>query len=522
MNIAEHAPALIIVIPLIAALLNTAVGLWKRELCYPLTLAALGVCALLSFNIMDTVMTSGTISYRLGGWAPPWGIEYVIDHLNAFIAIIVAFISLIVGVYSKKSIEQEISADKIPYFYTIYLLLTVGLLGITITGDVFNIYVFLEITSLAAYALIAIGDDRAPLASFNYVIMGTIGACFYLLGVGYLYIVTGTLNMADLARLLPDLYHSKVVLASFAFFVVGVAIKIAFFPLHRWLPDAYTHAPSTVSAFVASTMTKVGAYVMIRIMFTVFEPRFSTEILPMSAILGWSAVAAIIAGSVLALSQTDIKRMISYILVAEVGYIVMGVSIGNKTAFTGAVLHILNDAFMMACLFLVIGAVVYKTGARNIHNFEGMNKKMPLTMAAFTVAAISMIGIPPTAGFFSKWYLVLGAIEAQKWVFAAALIFSSLVNAILFFRILEKVYFKGEPHILSHAKDNEDNPPLLSFSKNPPIPPLLKGGKGGFYDEAPLSMLVPILVMAAGIIVLGFYSGDIISSVIQFTVPKGF
>jgi multicomponent Na+:H+ antiporter subunit D len=197
--------------------------------------------------------------------------------------------------------------------------------------------------------------------------------------------------------------------------------------------------------------------------------------------------------------------MISYILVAEVGYIVMGVSIGNRTAFTGAVLHILNDAFMMACLFLVIGAVVYRTGTRDINDFNGLelNKKMPLSMAAFTIAAISMIGVPPTAGFFSKWYLVLGAINAEKWVFAAALIFSSLVNAILFFRILEKVYFKGS------SKAEPSHPGTLE-SLNPSI------------NEAPASMLVPIYVMAAGILVLGFYSGDIISTVIQYTVPEGF
>ncbi len=490
MNITAHAPILIIVIPLIASFLNTVIGLWRKNLCYPLLVSVLSVIILLSINIMDTVINYGTIHYRLGGWAPPWGIEYVIDHLNAFIAIIVSFMSFIVAVYSKRSIEQELPADKIIYFYTVYLLLTTGLLGITVTGDLFNLYVFLEITSLAGYALIAIGDDRAPVASFNYLIMGTIGACFYLLGVGYLYIVTGTLNIADLSRLLPDLYYSKVVLVAFAFFMVGIGIKIAFFPLHTWLPDAYTHAPSTVSAFAASTMTKVGVYVMIRIMFTVFKPYFSIEIIPMATILSWTAAAAIISGSILAIAQTDLKRMLSYILIAEVGYIVMGISVANEAGFTGAVLHILNDAFMMSCLFLVAGAIVYKTGTRYIYNFGGLNKNMPLTMAAFSVAAISMIGIPPTAGFFSKWYLILGAINAQKWVFAGILLFSSLVNALIFYRILEKIYF------------------------NEPAKP--------FFDEVPLSMLIPILIMAAGILVLGMYSGRIISSIIQFTVPEGF
>ncbi len=493
MNIQAQAPVLIIIIPLLASLINILIGTWRRDLCYPFALIVLGSCLLLAFNIMDTVINTGTIHYRIGGWAPPWGIEYVIDHLNAFIAVIVTSMSFIVSVYSRRSIEKELRASKIPYFYTLYILLTTGLLGITVTGDVFNIYVFLEITSLAGYALIAIGDEKAPMASFNYVVMGTIGACFYLLGVGYLYIMTGSLNIADLQRLLPDLYGSTVILVAFAFFLIGVSIKIAFFPLHTWLPDAYTHAPSAVSAVVASTMTKVGAYVMIRITFTVFEPRFSSEIIPMTSILGWSSVLAIISGSVLALAQTDFKRTLSYILIAEVGYIVIGLSVGNRAGFTGSVLHILNDAFMVACLFMVAGAVVYKKGSRNIDAFTGLNKRMPFTMAAFGIAAISMIGVPPTAGFFSKWYLVLGTIEAGQWVFASALLFSSLINAVIFVRILEKVYFNGENVSIPQSR-----------------------------DEVPLSMLFPVIFMGAGILVLGLYSGDIISSVIQHTVPKGF
>jgi multicomponent Na+:H+ antiporter subunit D len=496
----EQAPVLIIIVPLLASLLNLIIGLWRKGLCYPLVVASLGACVLSSFAVMDTVISSGALQYRLGGWAPPWGIEYAIDHLNAFIAVIVSSISLVVAVYSKKSIEQELP-DKIVTFYTIFLLLVTGLLGIVVTGDVFNLYVFLEIASLAGYALIAIGDDRAPLASFNYVIMGTIGACFYLLGVGYLYIVTGSLNMADLSHLLPELYGSKVVLVAFAFFMVGVAIKMAFFPLHVWLPDAYTNAPSTVSAFVASTMTKVGAYVMIRIMYTVFKPYFSTDILPASSILGWVAAVAMIYGCIMAIAQTDIKRMLSYIIIAEVGYIVMGVSIGNSLGFTGAVLHILNDALMMACLFMVAGAIVFKTGSRDVNGFGDLHKKMPFTMAALAIAGISVIGVPPTCGFFSKWYLVLGAIHAKEWIFAVAFLLSSLLNAIIFFRIIERIYLQPRKSTHGHGE-------LIH--------------KESVRDEAPLSMLAPIYAMVAGILVLGIYSGQIVSTVIRFTVPEGF
>ncbi|MCX8029991.1 MAG: monovalent cation/H+ antiporter subunit D family protein [Thermodesulfovibrionales bacterium] len=492
----EQAPILIVAIPLLMAFLNIPFGLFKRTLSYPITVITTFLCVYFSYLIADTVVNNGNISYRLGGWEPPWGIEYAIDHLNAYMLIIVSIVSFIVAIYSKNSIEKEIAKEKTVYFYTIYLLLVTGLLGIVVTGDLFNLFVFLEIASLAGYALVAIGEDRAPLATFNYIVMGTIGACFYLLGVGYLYIVTGSLNITDLTKLLPPLYHSKVVLVAFAFFVVGVAIKIALFPLHTWLPDAYTHAPSTVSAFVAATMTKVGAYAMIRVMFTVFEPSFTLEALPTTEILGWVASAAMMFGCIMALAQDDLKRMLAYILVAEVGYIVMGVSVGNKEGFIGSVLHILNDSFMMVSLFLVAGAIMYKEGHRNIKKFANLHKKMPVTMGCFVIAAISMVGVPPTAGFFSKWYLILGAINAQKWFFVAFLLLSSLMVAVAFFKIIQNTFFHPSE---SHHKHEE------------PI-----------RDEVPSGMLLPIFVMSVSLLLIGFLSGQIIDLLIQHAVPKGF
>jgi multicomponent Na+:H+ antiporter subunit D len=498
--ISDQFPALIIVFPLIIAFFINIVGWWWKRPCFYMSMLALSVSFISAVGILNTVISNGTIHYRLGGWEPPWGIEYVVDHLNALILVIVSFVGLVVGIYSKRSIEKE-SPEKIPQFYSIYTLLVMGLLGITVTGDAFNLYVLLEITSLSSYALIALGEDRAPLASFNYVIMGTIGACFYLLGVAYLYIATGSLNMADLSQLLPNLYNSKVVLVAFAFLMVGVAIKMAFFPLHIWLPDAYTHAPSAVSAFVAGTMTKVGAYVMIRVMFTIFKPYFSIKMLPATTILGWIAAAAMIYGCILAIAQKDIKRMLCYIIIAEVGYIVMGVSVGNRMGFTGAVLHIMNDAFMMACLFLVVGAVYYKTGARTLSEYKALFKKMPLTSGSFAIGALSVIGIPPTCGFFSKWYLVLGAINAQQWVFAAALLVSSLLSAVVFFRVLQNIFFT--PSESAHAHESEIHVEIKR-------------------DEAPASMLIPVFITVAGILLLGVFSGKIISTVIQYAVPEGF
>jgi multicomponent Na+:H+ antiporter subunit D len=495
--IASPFPILIIVIPLISAFLIIIAGLLRKSLCYPLMILSLSFSLLSSLAILNDVLSHGTLHYRLGGWAPPWGIEYVIDHLNAFVAFIVSAISLLIGISSKRMVEREFP-EKAVYFYCLFLLQVTGLLGIVVTGDVFNLYVFLEIASLAGYALIAIGEDGAPFASFNYMIYGTIGACFYLLGVGYLYIVTGSLNMADLSTLLPDLHSSKVVLTAFAFFMVGIAIKMALFPLHVWLPDAYTYAPSAVSSLVAPLTTKVGAYVMIRILFTIFSPSFFIETIPAALLFRWVAGVAVLFGCILALAQTDLKRMLGYVLIAEIGYIALGIGFGNRNGLTGAILHILNDGLMMACLFMVVGAITYKGWPRKIARFTGLHRKMPLTMAAFVLSALSVVGIPPTCGFFSKWYLVLGAIDSKQWLFVAVLLVSSLFNAILFFRVIEKAYF--EPAMDEHGTDR----------------------KAVEVDEAPLTILIPLLIMTGGILAVGLLSGKIVSGIIRFAIPAHF
>ncbi|MFC1524859.1 monovalent cation/H+ antiporter subunit D family protein [Planctomycetota bacterium] len=490
----EQAPALIIVIPLIAAFLTLFIGRWKEYLCYP-WVCLIGLTSfILSLLVLMQVLAHGPIHYHFGSWLPPWGIEYAIDHLNAFMLVLVSFISLLVLIYSKNSVRQELPG-KIVYFYTVILLLITGLMGIVITGDMFNLYVFTEISALSAYALIAVGDKKAPVASFNYLVMGTIGTCFYLLGVGYLYMVTGTLNMADLAQRLPDLYQSKVVLVGLSFFLVGLALKMGLFPLHLWLPDAYTHAPSTVSALIAPTMTKVSAYVLIRVLFTVFKPAFISGLIPLTQILSWLAVGAIIFGSIWAIAQYDLKRMLAYSSIAQIGYIVLGISLVNRLALTGSLLHILNHALMKGCLFLIAGAIIYRTGTRDIRQFRNLNlrKHMPLTLIAFVIAALAMVGIPPTCGFFSKWYLILGALAKQEWFFAVILVVGSLLSAVYFFKVIEQLWL---------APPDKDQTPT-------PI------------KEAPLSMLLPIGILVLGILTAGIFSGTIIEYLLQFALPAG-
>jgi len=496
--IAEQAPVLIVVICLMSAVATPLVGWMKKQLCYPWVILALLGSTLCSVLVLNTVMHEGVIHYRLGGWLPPWGIEYVIDHLNAMMLVLITGSALLVAIYSKRSLEAELP-DRTIFFYTLYLLQVTGFLGIVITGDVFNLYVFLEIASLAGYALIATGEDGAPLAAFRYLILGTVGACFYLLGVGYLYMVTGSLNLAELAEILPRLYGSKVILVAFAFFMVGIALKMALFPLHLWLPDAYTKAPSVAGALIAPLMTKVAVYIMLRVMFTLFRPYFSIELLPVTQILLYAGIIAIFMGAIMALAQRNFKRMLCYIVIAEVGYMVGGVGVANTVAIRGAILHVMNDVVMTLGLFAVAGIIAYKMRSNELTAFDAIFKKMPFTMAAFLVVALSVIGVPPTCGFFSKWYLIQGSIMAGNWIFVCALLFSSLVNVILFFRIIETGYYDFGASGAGDAHSHDEK---------------------SVVSEAPLSMLIPTFVVAAAIILIGLYNQSIITTIIDFAVPK--
>ncbi len=491
----QQLPILIVVVPLIASIASSLAGQRYKNAAFFLSSAALSVCLICSVIILNTVRRHGPIQYFLGGWPPPFGIEYRVDYLNAVMMVLISFIGFATAIHAKKSVEKELS-DKISLFWCLFTLLVTGLLGIVITGDLFNLFVFLEVTSLSGYALVAVGNKKATVAGIRYLILGTIGACFYLMGVGYLYIATGTLNMGDLSQLLPALYHSKTILLGFAFILIGMASKTALFPMHIWLPDAYTYAPSAVSTVVAPLMTKVMAYVIIRIMFTVFQPEFSITLLNVTDIMVWMGTTAILFGAVMALSQRNFKRMLSYIIVAEIGYIIGGIGVANTMALKGAVFHIINDAVMMACLFLAAGQIMYRKGGHHIDDFKGIFKSMPVTAAVFTVGALAVIGVPPTCGFFSKWYLLLGGIQANQWGFVAALLICTLINIALFFRIFDKAIF-----IHSHGISDNSIP--------------LAGSPEG---EAPLIMLAPSILVAMVILFIGIFNQFIINEVLRFTI----
>ncbi len=482
-------PALIIVVPLLAALAVNIAGWAKRSLCLPLAAFAILVSWISSIALMARVMEEGVIIYRMAGWDPPWGISWHIDHLNAVVLVLVSTVALINIIATRSTAAYEFE-DRLGVFYSLYLLFVTGAMGIVITGDAFNLYVLLEVSSLSAYALLGMGGGRAPVSSLNYLFMGTIGASLYLFGVGYLYIITGSLNMADIASILPSLDSVLLIKVSFVLCLTGLFIKMALFPLHVWLPNAYSNAPNPSASLIAPLTTKVMLYVMIRIVLTVYKPDFSFSGMEIGSFIVWLAVLAIISGSLLAWRQERLKRMLAYIIVVEVGYMTGGFWLGNQAGITGAVLHIINDAMMTLCLFLTAGAIASRLQVDTIGGLEGMFKKMPFTMTAFVLGALSIIGVPPTCGFFSKWYLLSGGIESGHYGFTAALIISSLINVLLFFRIIEKGYF--EPFEEHPAQDETQA-----------------------IQEAPLDMVVPLLATAGLLIVLGLYANSIVSRIIE-------
>jgi len=467
-----HLPILQVIVPLMAAPL--CLLLTRSRLVWLFALIVSGSAFVISSLLLEQVMTSGTIVYELGGWDAPWGIEYRIDQLNALLLLIISSLSTIVLFAADTSISKEIPADKHRLFYILYLLSLAAMLGIVATGDAFNVFVFLEISSLSAYALIALGKDRCALwASFQYLIMGTIGATFILIGIGLMYQMTGTLNMEDLSKRLPEVEQTRTVFTAFAFVIVGICLKLAMFPLHLWLPNAYAYAPSIVTAFFAATATKVAVYLLIRFTFSVFGLSFSFTHFPLQLLFVVLGLVGIFVASTAAIYQTNVKHLFAFSSIAQIGYMIVGFSVSSVAGLTATLLHLFNHALMKGALFLALGAVMYRIGSTKLSQFQGLGRQMPVTMAAIVIGGLSLIGVPLTVGFVSKWYLVLAVIDNGWWPVAVLILLGSLLAVVYVWRIVETAYFK----------------PALANTES--------------VKEAPLSFLIPIWTLVLANIYFG-------------------
>ncbi len=477
--VSQHFGILLVALPLLAA--PVAALLPNGRSSWTLVMAVMTLCLPISLSILGDVIDGELIHYELGGWAPPWGIAYTIDGLNALMAVIICMIGTLVTIYGRYSVAADIPENKQALFYAAYLLCFLGLLGMCLTGDIFNVFVFLEISSLSTYALISMGHNhRALIASFQYLILGTIGAIFFLIGIGLAYAATGSLNMADLAIRLSGSEHTKTIHTAFGFIFVGMALKAAMFPLHQWLPRAYTYAPIIVSTFLAGTATKVAVYVIARSVFTVFTPEYSLKTLLNELLIVFGAIA-VIHGATQAIRQTAVKPLLAWSSLSQVGYFMMGIGLLSATGLMATMIHMFNHALIKSALFMAAGIFLYQTGSLRIAALSGVGRHMPLTFTAVVIAGLSLIGVPGTVGFISKWYLVLAAVEQQAWWIVGVVVLGSIMAIIYVWKLVETLYF--QPTTMPAAPYGTDH-----IERNP-------------------ALIVPIWILATACIYLGLDTG---------------
>jgi multicomponent Na+:H+ antiporter subunit D len=487
--ISSQHPVLLVAVPLFFAALCPVVGMWKRAACFYWALAGVAATGFLTWTLVGKATAARPVTYNVGGWRPPFGIQIRIDYFGLFMACIITGVALLVLVYCFRYATHDLKPERVPYFYTLFLLMFLAMIGFSITGDIFNMFVFMEIFSITSYALVAItGRKAAVRAAFKYLLMGAISSLTILLAISFLYSVTGSLNMLDISARLGAMRSTYLPVAAIAlaFFTVGFAVKAALFPLHVWLPDAHSMAPSPVSALLSALAIKMGVIGILRIFFTVFSRSFSGASASwgtLMSVLSWVAAIAIVAGSAIAIFQDDLKYMIAYSSVSHVGYILLGICMLSSRGMTGGFYNLLAHAMGKACLFLVAGAFIYKLGVRKIADLKGMGRRMPVTAGAFALASLSIVGIPPSAGFIAKFYLVWGSIQTGQYAFIVFILLGSLLSAVYCFRVVYYLFFTtGEP-----------------------------GGSTGI-DEAPLTMWAPSAVLALGTLFFGLFSSLVIPS----------
>ncbi len=489
MTLFEQFPILLVVLPMFVGPLLAIVPS-RGHLPWAIATATSAVVFLIAISLTHQVLLDGTIFYELGNWPVPFGIGLVITPFSALMVLIITGASLVALLVAFHSMPPEVGYQHQSLLYSCWLLALTGLVGIAISGDAFNIFVFMEISSLAAYVMVANGPNRRALtASFNYLVTGTTGATMYLIGVGYLYMMTGSLNLMDISERISDISDTLPVMIAAGFIVLGLALKAALFPMHAWMPNTYQFAPTPVAIFFAACSTKVALFVMMRFEFVVLLPNLGEPAYFLSSLLIPLAVAAFLVGSVIAIFERDLKRMLGYSSVAQLGYIVLAISLASSAGITAAVLHFFNHALIKAALFVAVAAMILRYGSDNIDKLAGVGRRMPLTSFAFVLAGLSLIGVPLTAGFISKWYLIQAVLEEPGLgiLLTILILVSSLMAVVYIWKVVEVAYLKAPPDQSLQDIKRQEAPALVLvvlwslvianiwFGINPSLPLTLAG-----------------------------------------------
>ena len=445
--IIKNLPILVVLTPLMMSLIVVLIS--NNFLSWLLTLFTTLITFIFSILLYQEVYIHTEISYALGNWVPPLGIEYLIDKVSIIPIIIIALISFLATFFASKIMPAEINNSSISKVYSLWLLAIAGLIGLVTTGDAFNLFVFLEISSLASVALVAMGgqkDKQALVAAYNYLILGAIGATFYVIGVGLLYSITGTLNLADLSNRIAEISNNKALIAGFGFMVIGIMLKAAVFPLHIWLPRAYAYAPSAVSVLLAATATKASLYILARILFSVFDISDNLVTYTLQYIILPLSILAMFAGTIMAIYEKDIKRLLAHSSIAQIGYITLAFAIGTKASVAAGFIHLFNHALIKGALFMAITSMGFYINKRiTINNLSGLGRAMPITFVCFVICSLSLAGIPLTAGFISKLYIIKASISADGIWIAFLILASSALSVVYLWKMIEALWFHESP-----------------------------------------------------------------------------
>ena len=447
--IIKNLPILVVLTPLMMSLIVVLIS--NNFLSWLLTLFTTLFTFIFSLLLYQEVYLHTAISYALGNWVPPLGIEYLIDKVSIIPIIIIALISFLATFFASKIMPAEINNSSISKVYSLWLLAIAGLIGLVTTGDAFNLFVFLEISSLASVALVAMGgqkDKQALVAAYNYLILGAIGATFYVIGVGLLYGITGTLNLADLSNRIAEISDNKALIAGFGFMVIGIMLKAAVFPLHIWLPRAYAYAPSAVSVLLAATATKASLYILARILFSVFDISDNLVTYTLQYIILPLSILAMFAGTIMAIYEKDIKRLLAHSSIAQIGYITLAFAIGTKASVAAGFIHLFNHALIKGALFMAITSMGFYINKRiTINNLSGLGRAMPITFVCFVICSLSLAGIPLTAGFISKLYIIKASISADGIWIAFLILASSALSVVYLWKMIEALWFHESPKV---------------------------------------------------------------------------
>ncbi len=459
-------PILFIAVPLGLAFLIPLLGLVSKKIIKWLPVVGFLFNLIMALIILPQALEK-PIVVIIAGFSPPFGINLVAGPVGMLMVTLIALTGLLVAIYALKYISEG-AEEK---YHILFLLLLTGATGVVLTGDIFNLFVFFEILCISSYALVAYLGNRSGLESaVKYLIQGSIGSSLLLIGIGLLYGQFGTLNMADLAKQIVD-YTEPSVFIPMVLMITGLGIESAIFPLNAWLPDAHSSAPSSISAILSGIAIEVGLYAVIRILFTIFAV---SNFFMFFMILG---VLTLLIGEMSAFKQTNIKRMLAYSSIGQIGLIVFAFSISSQLGVASGLFQMISHTLGKALLFLCTGYMIVRTGSMEISSFDGIGKKMPLTTLFFTIGAFSIVGLPPFTGFASKFMIIRAALDKGELLFLILIgivLLGTVIEGVYFFKLIQVMYYKG-----TQKTDKK--------------------------DESPITGLIPMFILAGLVIFIGIY-----------------